>query len=114
MKLEIEGEVGRIEHSELVYGGGLIMVGGEKHETFAYAKPLTKVGGANTQNMIVIVDDLDAHYERATKVGAVVTRERETHDYGDDYWVQRSYEFRDIGGRHWWFTQRMRTKGKGV
>jgi uncharacterized glyoxalase superfamily protein PhnB len=88
------------------------MVGGEKHERMPFAKPPAKAGGANTQNLMVFVDDLDAHYTRATAAGAVITRERETHDYGDDYWVDRSYECRDIGGHHWWFTQRLRTKGK--
>jgi uncharacterized glyoxalase superfamily protein PhnB len=114
VQLLVEGEGGRIEHSELVLGGGLIMVGGEKHEKFAYAKPPGKVGGANTQNMMVFVDDLEAHCERARAAGAVITMEPETHDYGDDYWVDRTYECRDVGGHHWWFVQRLRTKGQDV
>ena len=30
VQLKVEGEGGRIEHSELVFGGGLIMVGHER------------------------------------------------------------------------------------
>ena len=49
LQLKVEGEGGRIEHSELVYGGGLIMVGGEKPEKFPYMQPPARVGGANTR-----------------------------------------------------------------
>jgi uncharacterized glyoxalase superfamily protein PhnB len=112
LQLKVEGEGGRIEHSELVYGGGLIMVGAAKADKFAFAKPPSKAGGANTQNLMVYVDDLDAHCTRARAAGAVITREAETHDYGDDYWVDRGYECRDIGGHHWWFMERVRTRGQ--
>jgi uncharacterized glyoxalase superfamily protein PhnB len=114
LQLKVEGEGGRIEHSELVYGGGLIMVGGEKPDKFPHAKPPSKAGGLNTQNMMVFVDDVDAHCARARAAGAVITTEPSTSDYGDDYWVDRTYECRDIGGHHWWFTQRLRTKGRDV
>ena len=113
VQLKVEGEGGEIVHSELVFGGGMVMVGGEK-ERFPWAKPPTKAGGVNTQNMMVFVDDCEAHCARAKAAGAVITQEPETHDYGDDYWSDRTYECRDIGGHHWWFTQRMRTKGKDV
>lgn len=112
LQLKVEGESGRIEHSELVFGGGLIMVGGEKPEKFPNAKPPSRVGGANTQNMMVYVDDVEAHCQRAVEAGAVVTSELSTHDYGDDYWADRGYECVDIGGHHWWFYERLRTKGQ--
>jgi len=110
VQLKVEGEGGRIEHSELVLGGGLIMVGGEKGK-FGYAKPPAQVGGANTQNLMVFVDDVDAHCERARAAGAVITMEPKNSDYGDDYWVDRTYQCRDIGGHHWWFVQRLKTRG---
>ncbi len=111
VQLEVEGEGGTIEHSELVYGEGLVMVCGERPDAFPYMKPPSQIGGANTQNLMVYVDDVEAHCERARAAGAVVTREIETHDYGDDYWVDRGYECRDPGGHHWWFYQRIRTRG---
>jgi uncharacterized glyoxalase superfamily protein PhnB len=114
VKLLVEGEDGRIEHSELTFGGGLVMVGGEKPDRMPYAKPPGKVGGSNTQNMMVYVEDVDTHMSRAKAAGAVVVDELDVHDYGDDYWVDRGYGCRDIGGHHWWFHQRLRTLGDDV
>ena len=114
VQLKVEGEGGRIEHSELVFGGGLIMVGGAKPDKFPHAKPPAKAGGANTQNMMVYVDDVEAHLARAKAAGAIIVSELETHDHGDDYWADRGYECKDIGGHHWWFFQRLRTRGIDV
>ncbi len=113
VQLKVEGDGGSIEHSELVFGEGLIMVAGEKPR-FPQARPPSKVGGANTQNMMVYVDDVEAHCARARKAGATIVSEPDTHDYGDDYWSDRGYECRDVGGHHWWFYQRLRTKGQPV
>jgi uncharacterized glyoxalase superfamily protein PhnB len=112
IKLKVEGEDGRIEHSELTYGpDGLIMVGeemsgeGRRFETNRLS-PLN--AGCNTQNLMVFVDDADAHCERARKAGARIVAEPELHDYGDDYWADRSYGAIDPEGHLWWFTQRVR------
>ena len=67
-----------------------------------------QVGGANTQNMQVYVDDADAHCERARAAGATIVKEPKTVDYGEEYWSDRGYECVDIGGHHWWFYQRLR------
>jgi uncharacterized glyoxalase superfamily protein PhnB len=112
VRLLIEGEGGRVEHSELVFGEGLIMVGEAKPEKFPHSRAPSQVGGANTQNMMVYVDDVQAHHDRAVAAGAVVTMEMKTSDYGEDYWSDRGYECRDIGGHHWWFMQRLRSKGE--
>ena len=112
VRLLIEGEGGRVEHSELVFGEGLIMVGESKPEKFPHSRAPSQVGGANTQNMMVYVDDVQAHHDRAVAAGAVVTMEMKTSDYGEDYWSDRGYECRDIGGHHWWFMQRLRSKGE--
>jgi len=113
IQLKVEGEGGRIEHSELVYGGGLVMVAGvHKPEKMPYAKAPAQVAGGNTQNMMVYVDDVEAHCARAREAGATITNEITTHDYGDDHWADKGYECSDMGGHHWWFFQRMKT-GKG-
>lgn len=109
LRLKVEGEGGRIEHSELVYGGGLIMVGEPKPEKFPHSRAPSQVGGGNTINLMVYVDDVEAHCARAREAGAVIVSEPETSDYGEDYWSDRSYECRDIGGHHWWFCQRLRS-----
>lgn len=117
VRLIVEGDGGRIEHSELTFGEGVVMVGEprpDKLERMPYARSPSQVGGGNTQNMMVYVDDVEAHCARARAAGAVIVREPEVHDYGDDYWVDRGYECRDIGGHHWWFYERLRTKGVDV
>ena len=110
-KLKVEGENGRIEHSELTYGEGLIMVGEElagdaRRFNTNRLSPLN--AGCNTQNLMVFVDDVDAHCAHARAAGAQVVAEPELHDYGDDYWADRSYGATDPEGHLWWFTQRIR------
>jgi hypothetical protein len=29
-------------------------------------------------------------------------------DYGEDYWTDKCYGCEDIGGHHWWFSERLR------
>lgn len=111
VQIRVEGEGGRIEHSELTYGDGLIMVGEElagdsrRFETDRLS-PLN--AGCNTQNLMVYVDDVDAHCARARAAGARIVAEPELHDYGEAYWADRSYGAVDPEGHLWWFTQRMR------
>src|SRR5580698_10663287 len=67
VRLKVEGDGGRIEHSELTYGEGVIMIASpaDKAEKFPYMKSPSQVGGGNTQNMMVYVDDVEAHCKRA-------------------------------------------------
>jgi uncharacterized glyoxalase superfamily protein PhnB len=115
VRLKVEGEGGRIEHSELVFGDGLVMVGtaGGKSER---PVPLPgrsprSLGGANTQTLCVCVDDVDAHCERARAAGARIADEPATQDYGEEYWSDRTYRAQDLEGHHWWFMQRVREPG---
>lgn len=113
LQLKVEGENGRVEHSELVYGGGLVMVGqadAALEAKFPYMRSPSQVGGFNTQNMMIYVDDVEAHFLQAKAAGAKIDKEPETTDYGDDYWSDRSYGCADLGGHHWWFAQRLRSK----
>ncbi|MBX3270109.1 MAG: VOC family protein [Sandaracinaceae bacterium] len=114
VKLIVEGDGGRIEHSELTFGEGLVMVGEarpDKLEKMPYARSPSQVGGGNTQNMMVYVDDAEAHLARAKEAGATIVQPLDTQDYGDDHWADRGYSCRDLGGHHWWFCERLRTKG---
>ncbi len=111
VRLKVEGEGGRIEHSELTYGDGLIMVGGERQGAASrwgvnMVSPLT--AGGNTQGLMVFVDDVDAHCAHARAAGARIIDEPSVHDYGEDYWADRSYGAVDPEGHMWWFTQRVR------
>jgi uncharacterized glyoxalase superfamily protein PhnB len=112
VRLRIEGEGGRIEHSELTFGDGLIMVGqtGGKSERPAPlpCKSPRALGGGNTQALCVCVDNADEHCARARAAGAKIIEEPTTHDYGEDYWADRSYRAEDLEGHHWWFMHRVR------
>jgi uncharacterized glyoxalase superfamily protein PhnB len=116
VRLKVEGEGGRIEHSELSFGSdGLVMVGtaGAGPEAKSewqrlYASPRS-LGGKSTQGLALFVDDVDAHHDRARAAGARIIREPRTDDYGDDYWSDRTYGALDPEGHLWWFMQRLRT-----
>lgn len=113
VKLRVEGENGRIEHSELTYGGGLIMVGQEEAADavprFVRRRCSPLSAGGNTQDLMLYVDDVDAHCARARAHGATIVAEPEVHDYGEDYWADRSYGAIDPDGHLWWFSQRLRS-----
>lgn len=111
VRLKIEGDAGRIEHSELVYGDALIMVSSTKPEKFPTHKSPRAVGGANTQNLMFYVDDADAHCAQARAAGANIVSEPTVHDYGEDYWTDRGYEACDPEGHGFWFYQRLKTGG---
>lgn len=106
---KVEDDRGRIVHSQLVLGGGLVMVGqAGLSPDRPYLRSPRALDGANTQALAVFVDDADAHCERARAAGAAITTEPATQDYGADYWADRTYQARDLEGHHWWFMQRLR------
>ncbi len=116
VRLKVEGEAGRIEYSELVFGEGLISVasgGGGKPGHGEMASPRA-TGGKNTQCLCVYVDDVDAHCARARAAGAKIFREPSTSDYGEEYNSDRSYGAIDPEGHHWFFMRRVRDAKKNA
>src|SRR4051812_9125790 len=88
VQLRVDGENGRVEHSQLVIGkgaDGLIMVGDQKGQ--AFRKSPKQSDGVNTQQLMVFVDDVEAHCKRAREAGAVISKEPTTTDYGDEFWT---------------------------
>jgi uncharacterized glyoxalase superfamily protein PhnB len=116
VRLKVEGPGGRIEHSELTFGDGMIMVGstGGKSERKSPlpCKSPRALDGANTQALCVYLDDVEAHYAHARTAGAIIRDEPTTNDYGEDYWTDRSYRAEDLEGHQWWFVQRLREQGQ--
>ncbi|MBS0447837.1 MAG: VOC family protein [Proteobacteria bacterium] len=111
LRLKVEGAPGRIEHSELTYGEAVLMVASEKAGPDARygIDRLSPLGArCNTQGLMLYVDDVDAHCEAARAAGARIVDEPSVHDYGEDYWADRSYGAVDPEGHLWWFTQRLR------
>ena len=91
----VTGEDGRIEHSELSLGTGVVMVGSAKPE-LGRLSPIGMSGVCQALN--VFVNDPDAHYKVAVAAGAKVIRELRTEDYG-----ARGYEFLDPENHVWYF-----------
>jgi MerR family transcriptional regulator, thiopeptide resistance regulator len=55
--------------------------------------------------LVVYVDDVDAHYQRARAAGAKIDSEPIDQPYG-----QREYGARDLEGHRWWFAAPMSTE----
>jgi uncharacterized glyoxalase superfamily protein PhnB len=112
LRLKVEGDAGQVEHSELSYGEAVVMVGSERRGTRWGVDMLSpkSVAGANTQGLMLYIDDVDAHCASARAAGATIVEEPALHDYGEDYWADRSYGARDPEGHFWWFSQRLRSK----
>ncbi len=112
VRLKVEGDNGRIEHSELTFGESLIMVGQESTDAARMWKRSMRspksLQGACTQSIMLFVDDAGAHCAHARSRGAQIVEEPATHDYGEDYWADISYGARDPEGHVWWITQRLR------
>jgi uncharacterized glyoxalase superfamily protein PhnB len=111
VRLKVEGEDGGIQHSELVYGEGVVMVASSTkppRPENTYRRSPRTLGGANTQSMMLYIDDVEAHCARARGAGAKIVSEPNTRDYGAEYWIDRGYEAEDLEGHHWWFIQRLR------
>lgn len=114
VRIKVEGEGGRIEHSELTYGEGVIMVGQESRSGDSPAwkarmgSPLS-LNGRGTQSVMIYVDDAVAHCAQARAHGAQIVEEPAVHDYGEEHWADRSYAALDPEGHLWWVTQRLRS-----
>jgi uncharacterized glyoxalase superfamily protein PhnB len=112
VRLKVEGDGGRIEHSELVYGDALVMVAQSglhpRRPQLPRGASPHSIGGANTQSIMLFVDNVDEHCARARGAGAKIIDEPALHDYGPDYWADRSYGALDPEGHVWWFTERVR------
>ncbi len=90
----IEMPDGKIGHAEVGYDGVRIMLADE-FPAMGFESP----SGTETRysQLYVIVDDVDAHYERARAAGAVIVAEP-AEDHGD-----RLYRANDPEGHRWIF-----------
>jgi uncharacterized glyoxalase superfamily protein PhnB len=75
VRLKVLTEAGRVQHSELLYGEGVIMVGqaGKAADHGRITRSPQSLGGANTQAVMVYVDDVDLHCARAQQAPASIT-----------------------------------------
>ncbi len=95
-----EGE-GVIAHAQLRYGNGMIMLGSAGKHGGGFDELMTtprEIQGRETQSAYVIVEDVDAHHERAIAAGAEVVMPLK-----DQYYGGRGYSCRDLEGHIWSF-----------
>ncbi|MCF3180934.1 MULTISPECIES: VOC family protein [unclassified Streptomyces] len=89
-----EGEDGSVMHAELAYGNGVVMLGSQgRGGTFDKL-----MEGAGPAGVYVVVDDVDAHHQRAVDHGVEIVAPPTDQDYGS-----RDYMARDAEGNIWSF-----------
>jgi uncharacterized glyoxalase superfamily protein PhnB len=101
------GNDGRLAHGEMETGDGLIMMatpspdyeGPARHREHCDAARKWSVVPWVVDGVLVYVDDLQKHYERAKERGANILSEPETGPHGTLYRVE------DIEGHRWMFMQ---------
>ena len=92
----VENDDGSIGHAQLRAGDGIIMVSTLKDDDLGMAVP--GPDGRSTMGVYLVVDDADAHYERARAAGAKIVMAPTDEDYGG-----RDYVCRDPEGHTWSF-----------
>ncbi|MEO1446178.1 MAG: VOC family protein [Cyanobacteria bacterium J06635_11] len=95
--LIVPGENGTIDHAQLVFGNGMIMLGSARDDELGR---LQRPPGENvvSQSPYIVVEDVDKHYECAIAAGAKIVIEIKDEDYGG-----RDYSCRDPEGFLWSF-----------
>lgn len=102
LELLIEDETGGLQHSQIRYGDGIVMVGTEWDER---RRSPASLDGRNTQTVHVQLrgQTADEHCAMARAAGAEIIVEPSDQFYGD-----RTYQARDPEGHIWSFAQALR------
>jgi uncharacterized glyoxalase superfamily protein PhnB len=94
-RLVVPGAQGRVDHAELSFGAGVVMVSSVRSER-GWMSPRDLA--ALNQIQSVTVDDPDAHFARAQAAGAEILQPLKDEEYGS-----RGYLARDPEGNEWYF-----------
>lgn len=89
--------IGEDHRSQLKFGDGAVIVGDVRHDR----RPPRP--GEATHSVLVRVEDIDAHCERARGHGARILMEPIDFEYGE-----RQYTAEDLAGHQWTFSQTLR------
>ncbi len=94
-----ESEDGGVEHAQLTFGSGMVMLGEVRDNAFGrhIAQP-DEIGGRETQCACVIVANCKSHYLQAKAAGAVIVDDYAEKDYGG-----AGYSCHDPEGHLWYF-----------
>jgi len=95
-----EDDPQRVQHAQLVWADRIVMVYSVNDTEFARAAKMRTVAqaGGPTIGLYLIVEDVDAHAERARRAGAEIFLEPRDQPYGG-----RGYSARDPEGNVWSF-----------
>ena len=94
-----ENEWGGVDHAQLTYGDGMIMLGEVRDtEVGRHVVQPDQIGDRETQCPYVIVVNCKSHYQQAKDAGAVIVDEYAEKDYGG-----AGYSCRDPEGHLWNF-----------
>lgn len=81
-KMVVPGESNTVLHAQLTYAGGMIMLGSKRdNDLEPYMRTPSELGGLGTGSLYVVVDDADAHFERAKRAGAKIVMEVEEQEH---------------------------------
>lgn len=94
-----ENEQGGVEHAQLTWGNGMIMLGEVRDNAFGqHVVQPDEIGGRETQCACVTVADCKSHYLQAKAAGAVIVDDFAEKDYGG-----AGYSCHDPEGHLWYF-----------
>lgn len=85
VNIRADADDGSVEHAELVYGDGVVLMGTADLPT-------------GSPGIYVVVEDVDAHYANAMEKGAFLIYPPE-----DTAWGTRRYRCKDPEGHEWTF-----------
>lgn len=90
-------EHGVVHHAQLVYEGGMLMLGSSREDTRneSLTQP-DRIGGKETRLVYMITEDAGSAYERAVAAGADVIEPLHDTTYGS-----REFAVRDPEGNTW-------------
>lgn len=96
--LRVEGTGGRIDHAQLVRDEMMIMLSSVRSDDYGQHFDTPRAKGFSTQGAYIIVEDIDAAYQRALSAGAETVLELRAQDYGG-----KGFTVRDLEGHIWSF-----------
>ena len=97
--LVVPGDDDRIEHAQLTFGNGMIMLGSARDDDFGKLQaPPDSPDAVVCQSPYIIVAAIDEHYRVAVEAGARIVMPLTAEDYGG-----KNYSCRDPEGYLWNF-----------
>jgi uncharacterized glyoxalase superfamily protein PhnB len=101
---------GRLSHGEMETGSGIIMLASptpDYEDPVKHRQHCDRASQWSTvpwvvDGVLVLVEDVDAHFQRAKAAGATILSEVESGDPG------RRYRAEDLAGHRWMFLERTR------